>query len=268
MERRTRAGRRKVDIRVRQREKAILGYLDVNRKASVSELSEALSVSEVTIRRDLIRMDEEKKITRFHGGARLFEMKPGESANTEFLQKCASMAEEKRRIGLYACRFIHDGDIIFMNSGTTVIQFFQQLDKSDITVVTNNAAALACRHRPGIELLMLGGIYNERTRSVGGEITTNCLNGFYSSCTILGVNALDTVEGMTTSVYQESTINNAMISHTRGKVIVLADSSKMGKISRYVSSPLSMIDVIITDSGCPQEFITNFKHQNIEVVVV
>lgn len=81
-----------MDIRVRQREKAILGYLDTNRKASVSELSEALSVSEVTIRRDLIRLDEEKKITRFHGGARLLEMKPGESANTEFLQKCTSMA--------------------------------------------------------------------------------------------------------------------------------------------------------------------------------
>lgn len=257
-----------MDIRVRQREKAILDYLNVQKKASVNELSEALSVSAVTIRRDIIRLDEENKLSRYHGGVRVLEGKPGDTQDTAFMQKSASMREEKMRIGLRACSFVNDGDIIFMNSGTTVLSFLQQLDKRDITVVTNNVAVLECSVKPGIELLMLGGIYNERTKAVGGEITTSSLNSFYSTCTILGVNALDMTEGLTTSVYQESTINNAMISHTRGKVIVLADGTKMGKLSRYVSAPLSKIDVIITDSSCPEEYISALRRENIEVVVV
>lgn len=256
-----------MDMRVSRREKEILAYLDKHQKASVFELSNALSVSEVTIRRDLIRMSDEKKIDRFHGGAKVNMSRQVDSTIKEFNEKSLKMQDEKLRIGIRACDFIHDGDIVFMNSGTTVLKMLENLNRRNVTIVTNNSEAFNCNFSSEIEILMLGGVFNRRTKSVGGEITTNSLTGVYSNCTILGVNALDIEEGMTTSVYQETSINNAMIAHTRGKVIVLADHTKLGKISSYVSSPLSKINVVITDSGCPSDFAESLMNKGIEVII-
>ncbi len=257
-----------MNMRVNQRENSIVEYINQFESATVSELSSHFNVSEITIRRDLERLSEKRVINRFHGGARRMDAPEIEASVTEFRQKSESMLQEKVRIGQRACQFVKDFDTVFMNSGTTVLQFLKQLQCQGVTIVTNNVAALDTPHYPGIDILMLGGVYNERTRSVGGEITSSNLLNIYSTCTILGVNALDLNEGMTTSVYHECTANNAMISHSRGKVIVLADSSKMGKISSYVSSPLSKIDVIITDSACPGEFVAGFEAKGIEVITV
>ena len=101
-----------------------------------------------------------------------------------------------------------------------------------------------------------------------GEITVNTIGGIYSNCTILGVKALDPERGMTTWNYQECGVNAAMIGHTRGKVILLADHSKIGKVSNYVSSSLDKIDLIITDSGCDPEAIAAFQEKGVEVIVV
>lgn len=260
--------RNSMSMRVSQRENGIIEYINQCESATVAELSRHFNVSEITIRRDLERLNEKRIIDRFHGGARRLELPNGDTTVTEFRQKSLSMSQEKARIGQRACQFVRDFDTVFMNSGTTVLQFLMQLQCRGVTVVTNNVAALDCPHHPGVDILMLGGTYNERTRSVGGEITTGNLLNIYSTCTILGVNALDLNEGMTTSVYHECTTNNAMISHSKGKVIVLADSSKMGKISSYVSSPLSKIDVIITDTGCPESYVAGFESNGIEVITV
>ena len=137
-----------------------------------------------------------------------------------------------------------------------------------VTGVTNNARAPFCSRQPGVEILSLGGNYMERSKSFVGEITVNTIGGIYSNCTILGVKALDPERGMTTWNYQECGVNAAMIGHTRGKVILLADHSKIGKVSNYVSSSLDKIDLIITDSGCDPEAIAAFREKGVEVIVV
>ena len=92
--------------------------------------------------------------------------------------------------------------------------------------------------------------------------------GIYSTCTVLGVNALDLENGMTTSVYQQSMINKSMINHTKGKVILLADSTKMGRISNFVSASLSSIQIIVTDDKCPPAYVEGFREKGIEVFIV
>lgn len=257
-----------MDARVNGREKGIIELISEQGQVSVSELSQLFGVSEITIRRDLDRLSGKKIVKRFHGGARKLTPERQEAAVTEFSIKENERREEKERIGLKACEYVGDYDTVFMNSGTTVLRFLQNLDRKGVTVVTNNTAALEQPVRADITLLMLGGVYNERTRALGGELTSGNLKAIYSDCTILGVNALDLKEGMTTSVYQECMTNNAMIDHSRGKVILLADHSKMGRISSYVSSPLSKISTIITDSQCPESYISGFQELGIEVVIV
>lgn len=252
----------------RLRENQIVEYVNERGIATVKELSDHFSVSEITIRRDLERLNEKRAVVRFHGGAKKRMDLDTSLTEVEFKNKSIKMLEEKKRIGKRASEFIESDDTVFMNSGTTVLQCLQYIDKKDVTIVTNNTAILDAPVNPGISVLLLGGAYSSKTRSVVGEIATENLMGIYSTCTILGVNALDINEGMTTSIYQESFINNAMINHTKGKVILLADSSKIGKVSSYVSSPISKINVIITDDKCPEHYVNAFRQQGVTVIVV
>lgn len=257
-----------MSVKTNRRENMIIDYINNHGSASVAELSSYVQMSEITVRRDLERLEEKKAIIRYHGGARKIANAEGDSPIAEFGEKEVEMRDEKMRIGRKACEFVQDDDIVFMNSGTTVLNFLKGLNKKNVTVVTNNTAALECELNPEIDILILGGTYYNRTRSVGGEFTCNQIMGIYSTCTVLGVNALDLENGMTTNVYQESTINKSMINHTKGKVILLADSSKMGKLSNYVSAPLSNIHIIITDSQCPESYIQGFRERGIEVFIV
>lgn len=257
-----------MSMKMSHRESMIIEYVNDHGSATVSELSDYTKVSEITIRRDLERLEGRKAIIRYHGGAKKNTSLDTKDTIMEFRIKEAKMCEEKRRIGRKAVELICDNDVVFMNSGTTVLSFLESLDKKNVTVVTNNTAVLECQLQPGIDILMLGGKYSSRTRSVEGDFTCNQIMGIYSTCTVLGVNALDLDNGMTTSVYQQSMINKSMINHTKGKVILLADSTKMGRISNYVSASLSSIHVIITDDKCPLTYIEEFKTKGIEVFVV
>lgn len=263
-----------MSCRVQEREAFILKYLAENSSASVLELSSLCDVSEVTIRRDLIKLRKNNLVSRFHGGASIEGAAPGGSRAMEspFQEKVDRMRAEKQAIGAKACEYVKDYDTIFINSGTTVLQFLSALHdqhKKGITVVTNNTEALGLiREGMDMDILLTGGFYHPRSRAVGGEMTVSSLEGVYSGCTILGVNALDLEAGMTTDAFHESLTNAKMIKNTRGKVILLADSSKMGKVAHYQSASLSQIQVIITDTNCPAQFVDALRKMGIEVVTV
>jgi DeoR family fructose operon transcriptional repressor len=246
----------------------LINYLQEHRDAKVQDLSDLLKVSPLTIRRDLEQLKSKEMLERYHGGVRKVNLSNGLAAKSGFFFKETVMVEEKQRIGEKAAEFVHNDDMIYMNGGTTVLYFMSSLKGKKVTIVTNNAAALHCKRDEDVTLLMLGGEYQERSESFVGEITVNTINNIYSSCAILGVNALSLDRGMTTSIYQECSINDAMISHCNGKVIVLADHTKMGKIANFVSASLSKIDIVITDDQCPDVYIKGLKENGIEVIMV
>ena len=257
-----------MSMKMNHRESKIIEYVNEHGSATVTELSNYTKVSEITIRRDLERLESRKAVIRYHGGAKKNTSLEGKDPIMEFKAKEAKMCDEKKRIGKKAAELIKDGDIVFMNSGTTVLTFLECLEKKNVTVATNNTAALDCQLSSGIDILMLGGNYSCRTRSVEGDFTCNQIMGIYSTCTVLGVNALDLENGMTTSVYQQSMINKSMINHTKCKVILLADSTKMGRISNFVSASLSSIQIIVTDDKCPPAYVEGFREKGIEVFIV
>ncbi len=120
---------------------------------------------------------------------------------------------------------------------------------------------------PSIDLMMLGGEYRAQSRSLVGEFALNTLKDIWSNHTFLGTNGVSIERGLTTSVYQECSVNQAMVRNTHGKVIVLADYSKMDKVSNFVSSPLSSVDIIVTDDKCPPEFARRLRDEGIEVII-
>jgi DeoR family fructose operon transcriptional repressor len=244
----------------------ILDILNQKGTVRVDELSEALDISLVTVRRDLDLLNQKGYLLRTHGGAALLTPPSEALQERRFAEKDVVNIVEKKRIAEKAGELVNDDEILFMNSGSTVLFFMRALRKR-IRLITNNAAALTGERNPQIELMMLGGAYREQSRSLVGELALNAIHDIYSSRTFLGTNGLSIERGLTTSVFQECGINQAMIENTQGEVIVLADYSKMDKVSNFVSAPLSSVDVVVTDSRCPVEFRKRLEDAGIRVIV-
>ena len=234
---------------------------------TVEDLVRELGVSAITIRRDLDQLHAEGSVHRRHGGARSVDS-VGDGVPEKNLHEIDILnIVEKLRIAAAAAALVSDGEIVFMNSGSTTLAFLGALTGKRVRVITNNAAAITAQHDHLLELMILGGEYREQSQSLVGEFALSAIGNIYADHTILGTNGLSLEKGLTTSVYQECSVNQAMIEHTHGKIIVLVDSSKMGKVANFVSSPLDRVSTVITDAACPGEYVEGLRSLGIEVIV-
>jgi len=252
---------------VYKRRSQILDMVNAQGMISVEELGAALGVSAITIRRDLDHLSGEGSLMRRHGGAVSVTYEGTAVPEKKLSEKDVLNIEEKLRIALRATSLVSENDILFMNSGSTTLFFLRAIRDKRVKVITNNAAAIASDHSPGIELMILGGEYREQSQSLVGEFALSAIRNIFADHTILGTNGISLEKGLTTSVYQECSVNQAMIEHTHGQVIVLADSSKMGKVANFVSSPLSRVDIVITDEGCPEDYRQGLAEMGIRVIL-
>ncbi len=245
----------------------ILDFLSSRGNVTVDQLSELLHVSKVTIRRDLDFLDTQQHLVRTHGGASILPHQDIKLADEDFEKKDIKNVQEKRRIALKCASIIQEHDILFINSGSSTHFLLQAFTNKHVKVITNNAAAVESTFDNKLELLLLGGQYLKHPKSFVGEFAIKALKDMYSTHTILGTNGISLEKGLTTTVYQECSINQAMIKNTHGKVIVLADSSKLGRVSNFVSAPLESINIVITDDKCPPSFKQSLEQLGIEVII-
>lgn len=244
----------------------ILDKLEESGRVRVDDLARELQVSSVTIRRDLDYLNEHGFLIRTHGGATRIAPRQTLQLESPFLDKGGVNVAEKTRIAARAAELVSEHDIVFLNSGSTALHFLEALRGIRARVITNNAASIGCEIDPLIELLVLGGEYRDQSRSFVGEFALNTLRHIYSNLTILGTNGLSLDQGLTTTVYQECNINQAMIENTHGQVVVLADHSKIEHVSNFVSAPFDAVDVLITDTGCPEDFVAEARRRGIKVI--
>ncbi|NQT59096.1 MAG: DeoR/GlpR transcriptional regulator [Bacteroidetes bacterium] len=250
-----------------KRHQRLLDMLKNRGSLRVDELSEMLLVSAVTIRRDLDYLSDKGLLERRHGGARLISAPLNGFPERNFLEKDVINTVEKEAIAIKALELLDDNEIIFLNSGSTTLIFMNALKDKRLKVFTNNAWAVTCQKWPEVELMLLGGEYREQSRSLIGIMTLEAIENINSNKTFLGTNGISIEKGLTTTVQQECSINQAMINNTNGLVVVLADHTKIGRISNFVSTPIDDIDILITDSGCPEEQIQKFRNRGIKVIV-
>jgi len=245
----------------------IIELVNRNGILSVEDLSKAIDVSPITIRRDLDHLVSEGSILRKHGSAVSVTFDTDVTAEKSLNEKDVLNIEEKVRIAAKATSLVSDDELLFMNSGSTTLCFLSALRGRHVKIITNNAAAIRVERTPEVELMILGGEYREQSQSFVGEFALSALHSIYSDHTFLGTNGLSLDKGLTTSVYQECSINQAMIEHTHGNVVVLADSSKLGKVAHFVSASLDKIDIVITDEGCPKDFREGLEAMGITVIL-
>lgn len=246
------------------RRQKLLNSLEGRESLRVSDLAELLQVSEITIRRDLDELVELGLIERFHGGARLTDRA---RAETRFEEKPRQHAAEKDTIGVAAARLVGEGETVILNGGSTTLSVLRHIQGRDVRIVTNNVAAAESVGDKEIELIILGGEYRAKSRSLVGELTSMTLQQIHGGICILGTNGISAQAGLTTSVYGEAAINRMMASRSKDNVIVVADGSKIGVVSNFASLPLSQVKVLITDTSAPENELAAIRAAGVQTIV-
>ena len=249
-----------------QRRVRIVELLKEHGAVRVSSLSDDLKVSEMTIRRDLERLETDGLLSRTHGGAIL---KRHMAEEPQYLENVATHAEEKERIARAAAAMIEPGETVFLSSGTTAARVLRHVSPElEARVVTHNVGALAEAQGLQIELILLGGQFRSRSNVVEGAAAVEFVSRFHAGRMLIGVDGFDLREGLTTPSLGIAGIEREMIAHTRGEVTVLADRSKIGVVADVVICGLDQVDVVMVDDGVDDGVREEMRRLGLRCIVV
>jgi len=247
------------------RHRKILELLYHRNTVAADELAAEFGVSRITIRRDLDVLARHKLLERTRGGAVLIA-RPQLEAYFEVKDHTAK--KEKALIGRHVASLIGENETVFINAGSTTLEVIRHLRGRKLRIVTNNAACLGLDLDPGLDLILLGGEYRPQSRSLVGDLTLASLGQIFASVTVLGINGVSLKKGCTTAVHQETSVNRAMMENSSGRIIVVADHTKMNKVSSFLTCPLERIDLLVTDWLTPPAFCQELEEAGLRVVRV
>ncbi|MDD4514072.1 DeoR/GlpR family DNA-binding transcription regulator [Massilibacteroides sp.] len=252
---------------IAERHQYILEQIQLKGHVKVLELSEALHVSEVTIRKDLKHLEGRKMLYRNHGSASSMSS----IINDRHIDVKEKMnQEEKSGIACVAGQFVEENDKIIIASGTTLLALADALSTIEfpITVITSSVkVSLTLCYNPNIEVIQLGGIMRKNSVSIIGHYADNILESLSCNKLFLGVDGIDLDYGLTTSNMSEARINQQMIDASQ-EIIVLTDSSKFGKRGFCKICDIDKVHHIITDKNAPSRMIEQLREKEIKVTLV
>lgn len=250
-----------------ERKAQILQLIETQQRVDVQALCEQFQVSESTVRRDLREMEEAGLLRRTHGGA--ISLK---NVNFElsFSEKEIAYMNEKKAIAKKAAALIRDGETVLLDSGTTTHCLLREIGSAltKLTIVTNSLMLPRdFKLPPGIEVIVLGGVFRPDVLSLVGPFAEACLGMIKVDKAFMATNGFDLKEGLTTPNILEADIKRKMMKRAE-TVILLADSSKANQISFSRFAAWEDVDTFITDTGIPGEFIDGLEALGVEVCVV
>lgn len=246
------------------RQRQIHALLAKKGVVSVTEISKMLGVSELTIRRDLDVLNRKGILERTHGGA-VYNVCM--SAEPLYSQKECLRKEEKEAIGLAATKLVEDGDALLINSGSTTLEVIRHLKGKRVRIITTNVGAIPEAIDSEMELILIGGLYRPRSNSLVGALATLSLHQVYGSKAFIGVDGVSVKYGLTTPILEEAEIAREMIERTPGPIIVVADHSKLGVVSNFITAPLDKVAVLVTDEKIDNEYRLGLEKKGIKIVI-
>ena len=228
-----------------ERHDLILKIVNEKGAVSVAELTEALGVSESTIRRDLLELSRSGSLKKVHGGATLTK-KQFVSTEDTVSDKQDKNIEEKRLIAKYAAEQISDSDFVYIDAGTTTLCMIDYLPENlKASFVTNGISHAKMLSKRNFRVVILGGQLKSTTEAVIGFVAAKNLQSYNFTKAFLGTNGITETQGFSTPDSEEAFVKAAAIDRSFVSY-VLADSSKFGKVS---SVSFATVDraCIITD---------------------
>ena len=256
-----------------QRKQALIAYLAERGAATLKELSDRFGVSEMTVRRDLNELEQEQRIRRSHGGA--VYLKPEQEAGQdepEMTAKQASNQDVKDRLAAYAAeKFVRSGDTIVLENGTTVSRMAERLGHLDqLTLLTNGVDTLH-RFRPYATdkrvIISCGGMFRDISGTFVGPVAEEFFSRYHADTLFVSALGYTSEAGFTDPNLMDTQVKKTMIRSAK-KVVMLLDSSKIGK--RYFSPVATLADIhaFVTDRGLQPEDRERIEESGVELHIV
>jgi DeoR family transcriptional regulator, aga operon transcriptional repressor len=247
------------------RQKQILSMLSRQGRLSVAEIVTRFSISEATARRDLETLASQGKAQRVHGGVIALEQAPPE---LPILERADEQTEEKTRIGRAAASLVGKNETVFLGSGTTVVEIARHLrDHKNLTVITNSLPVLnILAGIREITVVSLGGMLRDSELSFIGHITEQSLLEVRADKVFMGTRGVSLEHGLTNDYLEETLTDRAILKSGR-EVLIVADHTKVNRLSTVLLAPLNSIHTFVTDSKVDRKFVQALKRQGIKVVI-
>ncbi|KIL35099.1 DeoR faimly transcriptional regulator [Cohnella kolymensis] len=244
-----------------ERQQQILEMLNTDGEVKVAELKETLSVTEMTIRRDLEKLESAGIAKRTFGGAILI------GKDIAIHERTGVMTEEKIRIGKKAAELIRPGESIFLDGGTTTFQVARYLKPgSDVTVVTNALNTAVELMSKKIPTLVTGGMILETTSSLVGPIAAEMLSGMAFDRIFLGATGVNEAHGFSNSNVYEAEIKKIAMKQS-AEVNVVLDHTKFGEKVLVSFASLASVHRIIADEKPDPALLRALKKAGVEILL-
>ncbi|MFR1756571.1 MAG: DeoR/GlpR family DNA-binding transcription regulator, partial [Thomasclavelia spiroformis] len=231
-----------------KRQSQILDLLAKNKKMEVTKLSELLNVSQVTIRKDLVILENSGIIVREHGYARLNE-------SDDINNRLARHYETKQKIAKLAVESIETGETVMIESGSCCALVALEIarSKKDVTLITNSAfIADYIRKIGSVKVILLGGEYQNESQVMVGPLTRKCVEAFFVDKLFIGTDGFTIETGFTGNDYMRSEAVKDMAKQA-SRVMIITDSDKFSQKGVVNLIEIEKVACVYTDDNIPSK---------------
>lgn len=226
-----------------ERQNQIVALVNAHRSMSVTDIQQVLDVSRETVRRDLLVLEQGRKLRRTYGGALALDTTEPELALRHVIN-----AEGKGAIGQLAAQVVPDGATIMLGGGTTVQNVSEALSvRRNLTVVTNCVtSSLKLGGRNGNRVHLLGGELQSQNQTTLGRDTSDMLSGYSAEFAVIGAGGISPDGYILDYTREEAELYRLMV-HSARTTILVADRSKFGRIVPFRIESLEKAAYLVTD---------------------
>jgi DeoR family deoxyribose operon repressor len=255
----------------RQREIEILEFLKRINFATVKEIADEVQVSEMTVRRSLKQLQNEDLLKLIHGGAILNNNVPKVDKEHAYslLEEGSANQEQKIRIGQKAASIVEPNDIIIIDSGTTTEYLAHFIpDDFPLTILCYTMNVLfEVYKRKSSNIIFAGGHYHPNTMMFESSEGIQLIKHLRANKVFIGATGINRNLGVTCSNSCEPEVKRAALNSSLTRIL-LADSSKFGKVKTCYFAEIAEFDTIVTDDGSPGEYLELLQQLGKTVLVV
>lgn len=253
------------EMLIGERRQHILALLQRDGRVLVSELSDSLNTSPITIRKDLDALATKGLVQRTHGGA--LAPQGTMTLDPSLQEKEQLQSKEKQQIAVAAANLVREGQCVLLDSGTTTTAIARELRRfQHLTVVTNALNIAAELSDTDFDIIVIGGILRKNSFSLVGPLAEDVLREIHADVLFLGVDGFDPQFGVMTPNVLEARVNRAMVKAAK-RVVAVCDSTKFSRRSLALIVPLEIIQTVITDSKISDADRLTLQSVGLEVIV-
>lgn len=245
-----------------ERQHIILEELRINKKVLTSDLSQALDVSEDTIRRDLKDLADTGYVRRVHGGAIANHYHP-----QSFSEREVFALERKIMIAEKAAHLFSDNQVIIMDGGTTNLELAKRLPENLKATIFTNSLPIAM-HLSGhatVDVIFTGGRLLKQEKATAGIEVIESFKGVRADLCVLGTRSIHVKEGITENNWDETRVKRAIVAASC-QVVSLVIAEKLETIHPYRVADISQVNMIVGDLDIDHEFYKPYQQIGIKIM--